>query len=285
MNVPEDNPDPENLPFGSAADRFLSETRAAGGEPILTVPLIGWTPKTRAKSWGFSVQSYGAQTETECTATGWAFWCQPDAGNGIRPGGAFVTGNNPLDTSIADRPVVRHGLDGPPRRAVRDGGKRRHPLLRPRQRARALGLDAPRRPPAAAHVRRALDEVARRRRRDQGEGPGRGRLRAGVVGLVRVLLLRGRRLLAERRGLHRPRERAADAVVPAAGAPVPGGARRAARRRPRRPLLPAGDGRGALGRRVGRDVGPAAPVAPEPLGPDVRRRVVDPRRRCGSSRG
>ncbi|MBK9087602.1 MAG: glycoside hydrolase family 44 protein [Holophagales bacterium] len=104
MNVPEDNPAPENLPFGSAADRFLAETRAAGGEPILTVPLIGWTPKSRAKSWGFSVLSYGAQTETECTATGGAFWCQPDAGNGIRPGGAFVTGNNPLDTSIAIAP-------------------------------------------------------------------------------------------------------------------------------------------------------------------------------------
>ncbi len=104
MNVPEDNSAPENLPFGSAADRFLAETRATGGEPILTVPLIGWTPKTRAKSWGFSVQSYGAQTETECTATGGAFWCQPDAGNGIRPGGAFVTGNSPLDTSIAIGP-------------------------------------------------------------------------------------------------------------------------------------------------------------------------------------
>jgi hypothetical protein len=104
MNVPEGNPAPENLPFGSAADRFLSETRASGGEPILTVPLIGWTPKSRAKSWGFSVQSYGAQTETECTATGGAFWCQPDAGNGIRPGGVFVTGNNPLDTSIAIGP-------------------------------------------------------------------------------------------------------------------------------------------------------------------------------------
>ena len=104
MNVPDDNPDPSTLPLGSSADRFLAETRAAGGEPILTVPLIGWTPKSREKSWGFSVQSYGAQTETECTATGGAFWCQPDAGNGIRPGGAFVTGNDPLDTSIAVGP-------------------------------------------------------------------------------------------------------------------------------------------------------------------------------------
>jgi hypothetical protein len=104
MNVPESNPAPEDLPFGSAADRFLSETRAAGGEPILTVPLIGWTPKSRAKSWGFSVQLYGAQTETECTASNWAFWCQPDAGSGVLPGGANVTGNNPFDTSIAIGP-------------------------------------------------------------------------------------------------------------------------------------------------------------------------------------
>ncbi len=104
MNVPEDNEDPGALPSGSAADRFLAETRAAGGEPILTVPLIGWTPKARQKDWGFSVAKYGAQTNTECLETGGAFWCQPDAGNGVRPGGAFVTGNDPLDTSIAIGP-------------------------------------------------------------------------------------------------------------------------------------------------------------------------------------
>jgi len=104
MNVPDDNPDPGALPFGSSADRFLAATRAAGGEPILTVPLIGWTPKSREKSWGFSVTKYGAQTQTECTATGNASWCQPDAGNGVRPGGANVTGNDPLDTSVAIGP-------------------------------------------------------------------------------------------------------------------------------------------------------------------------------------
>ena len=104
MNVPDDNPDPGALPFGSSADRFLASTRASGGEPILTVPLIGWTPKSREKSWGFSVGKYGAQTQTECTATGNASWCMPDAGNGVRPGGANVTGNDPLDTSIAIGP-------------------------------------------------------------------------------------------------------------------------------------------------------------------------------------
>ena len=104
MNVPEDNANPGALPDGSAADRFLTETRAAGGEPILTVPLIGWTPKARQKDWGFSVAKYGAQTETECTASGWPDWCMADAGNGVLSGGANVTGNDPLDTSIAIGP-------------------------------------------------------------------------------------------------------------------------------------------------------------------------------------
>jgi len=104
MNVPEDNANPGALPFGSAADRFLSETRASGGEPILTVPLIGWTPKARQKDWGFAVAKYGAQAQTECTATGGASWCQPDAGNGVRTNGTNVTGNDPLDTSIAVGP-------------------------------------------------------------------------------------------------------------------------------------------------------------------------------------
>jgi len=104
MNVPDDNPDPGSLPFGSSADRFLTETRASGGEPILTVPLIGWTPKARQKDWGFSVAKYGAQTENECTASGWPDWCIADAGNGVRAAGGNVTGNDPLDTSIAIGP-------------------------------------------------------------------------------------------------------------------------------------------------------------------------------------
>lgn len=100
MNVPEDNANPGALPSGSAADRFLAATRAAGGEPILTVPLIGWTPKARQKDWGFSVAKYGAQTENECTASGWPDWCIADAGNGVRTAGGNVTGNDPLDTSV-----------------------------------------------------------------------------------------------------------------------------------------------------------------------------------------
>ncbi len=99
-NIEESNPNPGALPDGSAADRFVDETRAGGGTPLITVPLIGWTPVDRVRRWGFSVARYGAQQQTECTASGGASWCQPDAGNGVKPDGtAMVTGNDPHDTS------------------------------------------------------------------------------------------------------------------------------------------------------------------------------------------
>ena len=90
---------PANLPNGSDADVFVDEIRAAGGEALVTVPLIGWTPIDRTRRWGFSVGKYGAQQQTECSATGNASWCNPDAGNGVKPSNANVTGNDPADTS------------------------------------------------------------------------------------------------------------------------------------------------------------------------------------------
>jgi hypothetical protein len=98
-NIEEDNPNPGALPDGSAADVFIDQTRVAGGEPVLTVPTIGWTPIDRVRRWGFSVAKYGAQQQTECTVTGNASWCQPDAGNGLHPNGTPITGNDPHDTS------------------------------------------------------------------------------------------------------------------------------------------------------------------------------------------
>jgi len=92
---------PANLPNGSAADVFVDEIRAAGGEALITLPLVGWTPTDRTRRWGFSVAKYGAQQQTECSATGNASWCNPDAGNGVKPNGSYVTGNDPADTSKA----------------------------------------------------------------------------------------------------------------------------------------------------------------------------------------
>lgn len=98
-NVEETNSNPSALPHGSAADRFIDETRAAGGEALVTLPTIGWTPIDRTRRWGFSVAKYGAQKKTECTATNGASWCQADAGNGVLLDGTLITDNDPRDTS------------------------------------------------------------------------------------------------------------------------------------------------------------------------------------------
>ncbi|MEU8270092.1 glycoside hydrolase family 44 protein [Sphaerisporangium sp. NPDC049002] len=56
------------------------------------MPLIGWAPKERARACGFSVAKYGPQQSTDP----WA----PDCGNGVRPDGSKITGNDPHDTSV-----------------------------------------------------------------------------------------------------------------------------------------------------------------------------------------
>ena len=59
---------------------------------MLTIPLIdyvAWTDAGRNRHSSFSVAKYGPQQATD-------FW-MPDAGNGIRPNGTNITGNNPLD--------------------------------------------------------------------------------------------------------------------------------------------------------------------------------------------
>lgn len=86
------DPAPPNLPDGSSADLFVDSTRATGGEPIVTVPLIGWTPiGDRVRRWSFPVSVYGPQQTTECTDPNNAPWCNPDAGNGLQPNGTPLT--------------------------------------------------------------------------------------------------------------------------------------------------------------------------------------------------
>ncbi|MFN8546992.1 MAG: glycoside hydrolase family 44 protein [Candidatus Eisenbacteria bacterium] len=99
MNSPLDNPNPGNLPNGGAVDRFVQETKAVGAKPLVTMPTIGWVAKDRVKRWGFSIAKYGAQQDNECIRSGWQSWCAEDAGNGVRPNGTKITGNDPLDTS------------------------------------------------------------------------------------------------------------------------------------------------------------------------------------------
>ena len=95
-NIPQDNPNPALLPDGSTTDRFIEQDRRTGTDTLLTVPMIGWVANRRTAGHpfdcGFNVSRYGAQESVD-------YW-DPDCGNGVLPGGALLTGNNPLDTSI-----------------------------------------------------------------------------------------------------------------------------------------------------------------------------------------
>lgn len=107
------------LPGNSTANLWLAETLGAGAEAIVTVPMIGWTPRDRQARWGFSVAKYGAQQKTEASDLPGG---NADAGNGILQNGTRITWNDPLDTSVAIGPsfvsgwvqhlVGRHGAAG-----------------------------------------------------------------------------------------------------------------------------------------------------------------------------
>jgi hypothetical protein len=92
----EGNLHPENLPNSSHSDRFVESDRTIGAKSMITIPLIGWTPKDREKRCGFSVKKYGKQQKTDQ-------W-MPDCGNGIDTNGKNIVGNDPHDTSIEITP-------------------------------------------------------------------------------------------------------------------------------------------------------------------------------------
>ncbi|MCR8630003.1 glycoside hydrolase family 44 protein [Paenibacillus radicis (ex Xue et al. 2023)] len=97
MNLPKENSPNTQLPNGSRTDQLIDQTLSNGGKVLLTVPTIGWTPKERKVDVGFSVKKYGSQQQTECAWGEW--WCNPDAGNGVKTNGQYVKGNDPKDTS------------------------------------------------------------------------------------------------------------------------------------------------------------------------------------------
>lgn len=86
---------------GASADKFISHTKLAGSQAVITVPLIGWVAKlgpNRSILPSFSVAKYGAQCDHD-------YW-DPDAGNGVGPDCSTpITGNDPNDAYIADAPA------------------------------------------------------------------------------------------------------------------------------------------------------------------------------------
>jgi hypothetical protein len=105
-------------PAGESLDATVAAGLARGTRTVVTVPMTGWVAKTSPTNhpWycGFSVTKYGPQT-------GHDTW-DADCGNGVRTTGGNVTGNDPLDTSVAAGPafvqsmvahlVATHGAGG-----------------------------------------------------------------------------------------------------------------------------------------------------------------------------
>jgi Glycoside hydrolase family 44/SdrD B-like domain len=90
---------------GEAADTFISDSKTAGAQPMLTVPMIGWVAKlgpNRAKLASFSIAKYGPQTGSD-----WQWF--PDAGNGVKSGGGYVTGNDPADANVPSDSTFQQG--------------------------------------------------------------------------------------------------------------------------------------------------------------------------------
>ncbi|MCU0294208.1 MAG: S-layer homology domain-containing protein, partial [Thermoanaerobaculaceae bacterium] len=96
-NIPQANDHPELLPTGNTVDRFVEQDRRTGSRSLVTVPLVGHVAKRRTAGHpfdcGFKVSVYGPQQSVDP-------W-DPDCGDGLHTNGTPVTGNNPLDTSVA----------------------------------------------------------------------------------------------------------------------------------------------------------------------------------------
>jgi hypothetical protein len=90
---------------GEAGDTFIAQTRSAGAEPMLTIPMIGWAPRlgpNRSKLASFSIARYGPQADND-----WQWF--PDAGNGVHTDGIDITGNDPNDANVAVDAAFQQG--------------------------------------------------------------------------------------------------------------------------------------------------------------------------------
>lgn len=92
-------------PAGSVAD-LVTANRQAGAQSMVTVPMLPWVATLgpgRSKLASFSVAKYGAQQDTD-----WQW--MPDAGNGVRTDGSFITGNDPRDAHVPSDPTFQRGF-------------------------------------------------------------------------------------------------------------------------------------------------------------------------------
>jgi len=95
-------PDPGVAP-GAVVDSFVSSSRAAGAEPVVTVPMGDWMARLgpgRSRLASFSIAKYGPQTHAD-----WEWF--PDAGSGVAAGGRPVRHNDPADANVRVDPAFQ----------------------------------------------------------------------------------------------------------------------------------------------------------------------------------
>jgi hypothetical protein len=99
MSIPDDSSTP-----GARGDEFIAQSKAANAQAMLTIPLLDWVAKVgpnREKLASFSVKKYGKQQQTEEYMT--------DAGNGLKPDGSKITGNDPRDANVQNSAEFQKG--------------------------------------------------------------------------------------------------------------------------------------------------------------------------------
>jgi hypothetical protein len=95
---------------GAAADDFVANSRSGGAQAMITIPMIGWSPKLgsgRGKLSSYSIAKYGPQTGNDSSY-------MPDAGNGTGTNSTthtswLITSNNPADANFPTNSAFQSG--------------------------------------------------------------------------------------------------------------------------------------------------------------------------------
>jgi hypothetical protein len=101
----ESYPDASGATPGATADAFVANSKYGGAQPMITIPMIGWSPKLgpdRSILYSYSVTNYGPQTSTDPYL--------PDAGNGISvTNNTPIIWNNPNDANFPTNSTFQQG--------------------------------------------------------------------------------------------------------------------------------------------------------------------------------